>query len=267
MRICLITYEYPPDTAIGGIGTYMYQLSTSFAKKGIETEVICASPDQEGVFSESPYLSITKIRCNSTEEFRELAPPTAKKLHDVKKIDIIECPEFGAPSLHLKNVLPEVPVIIKLHTPRFLIKELNDHYYNKVWWRRLKRRMGFTYHYKKDNEYLATLQADHILSPSVSLKEIIQERWKIEPEKISLVPNPYFPSKELLTISPGSDTKSILYIGRLETRKGVYNLARAIPLVVKKIPDARFVFLGRDSIGPCREQSMKKLIILSLIHI
>ena len=52
--------------------------------------------------------------------------------------------------------------------------------------------------------------------------------------------------------------KTVLYIGRLETRKGVYNLAKAIPEVVKKIPDVRFVFLGKDSRGVFREKSMKK---------
>jgi glycosyltransferase involved in cell wall biosynthesis len=46
----------------------------------------------------------------------------------------------------------------------------------------------------------------------------------------------------------------------LETRKGVWNLSKAIPRVLKQIPDARFIFLGKDSRGPHRQRSMKKLL-------
>ena len=85
-------------------------------------------------------------------------------------------------------------------------------------------------------------------------------RWKIPGEKIIFLPYIYNPSSQLLNIPAGSQSKTILYMGRLETRKGVYNLAKAIPVVLKKIPDARFVFLGKDSRGPRREKSMKAVL-------
>ena len=89
MRICLITYEYPPDTGIGGIGTYMYQLSKSLEKRKIETEIICATGKKNYTEIQGNYLTITRINCNSTEQFRVLAPPVAKQRFDIKKFDII----------------------------------------------------------------------------------------------------------------------------------------------------------------------------------
>ena len=260
MRICLISYEYPPDTGIGGIGTYMYQLSKSLEKRKIETEVICATGKKSYTEIQGDYLTISRINCNSREQFRVLAPPMAKKRFDIKKFDIIECPEYGADGLHIKEILPDVPLVIKLHTPRFLIKQINDFYYNQLLWRKVKSKFSGGYNYKNDPEYQAALKADILLSPSHSLKEIIASRWKIPGEKIIFLPNIYNPSPQLLNISAGSQSKTILYIGRLETRKGVYNLAKAIPLVLKRIPDAHFIFLGKDSQGPQRERSMKAVL-------
>ncbi|MEP6700806.1 MAG: glycosyltransferase family 4 protein [Bacteroidota bacterium] len=260
MRICLITYEYPPDTGIGGIGTYMYQLSKSLEKKKIKTEIICATGKKSYTEEQGDYLSITRINCHSTEEFRKLAPPVAKERFDIKPFDVIECPEFGAEGLHIKEVLPDIPLVIKFHTPKFLIKEINDFYYDQLWWRKLKLKAGFRYNYKHDPEYKATLRADMLIAPSHSIKQIIATRWGIEEKKIIHLPYIYDPSPELLNIQPGSKSKTILYMGRLETRKGVYNLAKAIPLILEKIPDARFIFLGKDSRGPLREKSMKSVL-------
>jgi glycogen synthase len=260
MHICLLSYEYPPDTGIGGIGTYVYQLSKAFERKKIGIEVICASSKEEGTFTESEWLVITKIKCENTEQFRKLTPAIAAKRHAVKSFDLIECPEFGAIGLHIKKEVPNVPLIVKLHTPRFLIKEINDFYYDQLPWRKLKKKFGFRYSYKNDLEYKATLQADLITCPSLSLIEIIADRWKVPAEKITHLPNPYYPSRELIEIAPGAQTKIVLYIGRLETRKGVYNLAKAIPAVLEKIPDAKFIFLGKDSRGPYRERSMKTVL-------
>jgi glycosyltransferase involved in cell wall biosynthesis len=133
---------------------------------------------------------------------------------------------------------------------------LNDYYYNKSPLRRLKNIVGLKYRRSRDPEYKAIKEADFIISPSHSLKNIVSERWNIDPSKIYHAPNPYFPSEQLQSIPTTSGSENILYIGRLETRKGVYNLARAIPLVLKSFPNSKFTFLGKDSRGPRREKSM-----------
>jgi len=42
------------------------------------------------------------------------------------------------------------------------------------------------------------------------------------------------------------DEKTVLYVSRLEHRKGTLTLLEAIPLVIEQVPNARFVFIGRD---------------------
>lgn len=260
MRVLLISYEYPPDTGRGGIGTYMYQLSTALANRQIETVVICATNKENYTSVVNEQLTVVRIQTNNTESFRKLVPVVAVELHEKKKFSIIECPEFGAEALYLKKYFPATPIVIKLHSPRFLIKEINDHYYDQLLWRRIKKALRFLYNYKKDPEYQAILHADHITSPSQSLKDIIVERWHLPESKITVIPNPYTPTEDFLTIKNTAAANTVLYVGRLETRKGVYNLAKAIPMVLKKFPAARFIFLGNDSRGPLREKSMKAVL-------
>lgn len=264
MRICFISYEYPPDTAIGGIATYVYQLANAFAAKNISTEVICGSPLNSETLKANSFLKITRVKCRNVEEFRALSPDIAHHIHSTNPFDLIEVPEFGAEGLYVKDKLPTLPLIVKLHTPKYLIKELNDHYYNKKTFRKIIKSFSRKYDYATDVEYQSTVLADHILSPSLSLRQKISEKWKIEVSRIKHIPNLFFPSASFLNIPANNGGKTVLYAGRLETRKGVFNLAKAIPQVVKTIPEAKFIFLGKDSRGPLRERSMKEVLLKQL---
>lgn len=261
MRIAFVSYEFPPDTGVGGIATYVRQIATLFSSKKISVEVICASPTRKGTVLENQYLSITRIKCDNTETFRTLSPLVVAERHKARPFDLVEVPEYGAEGLHMKEKNPEIPLVVKLHTPRFLIKELNDHYYNEGLVRKIKHALGFGYKRTSDPEYQAIQNADFITSPSRSMISIVSDRWGIDEKKIHLAPNPYFPSNDLVSLNANPQSHTVLYIGRLETRKGVYNLGRAIPLVLESLPDLKFVFLGRDSRGPRREKSMKNTLL------
>lgn len=264
LRICFLSYEYPPDTGIGGIATYVYQAARLLSERGADVEVICATHQADYEVAENERLRVIRLHCTRTRDFRRLAPQRAAERHAVKPYLLVEAPEFNAEGLHVKEYLPGVPLVIRLHTPRFWIKELNDFYYDQNWFRRLKKKMGMGYRRENDPEYQAILQADHLVSPSRSLREIVARRWSLPPERIQHLPNPYVTSEAFLRIAAGSKTKTVLYLGRLETRKGVYNLSKAIPLVLARVPDARFVFLGNDSRGPRREKSMKSVLLQEL---
>lgn len=261
MRIAFVSYEYPPDTGVGGIATYVRQMALLLSQSRISTEVVCASPQREGRTVESEFLSVTRVKCRNTEEFREQSPLVVARLHTERPIDLVEVPEYGAEGLYMKRHLPGVPLIVKLHTPKFLIKELNDFYFDQLPLRKIKRLMMGAYNREKDPEFQAIKMADFILSPSRSLVEIVSRRWNIPMERIHHAPNPYFPNSALLDIAPEDSSNTVLYVGRLETRKGVYNLSKAIPLILSSIPNAQFIFLGRDSRGPRREASMKKVML------
>jgi glycogen(starch) synthase len=256
-KIAFVSYEYPPDTGTGGIATYVYQIAHAFAERGIVVTVICATPHENAVIKENKNLTLHKLHCNKQREFRILAPQKLASLHRQNPIDLIEVPDYGAEGLYIKKYVPHVPLVVKLHTPAYLVEKLNRFYYHEKWYKKLFKK----YNYKKDKEFKAVIKADFILSPSLSLKDIISKDWNIPIDKIIHAPNPYIPGKNFLAIEPGTNSKTVLYIGRLETRKGVYNLAKAIPLVLKKIPDAEFLFVGFSNMDPYREGDMKPFLL------
>ena len=51
MRIAFISYEYPPDTAAGGIATYARQAAHMLRDRGHAVEVFAASPHRTGMGS------------------------------------------------------------------------------------------------------------------------------------------------------------------------------------------------------------------------
>ncbi len=256
MRVAFVSFEYPPDTGFGGIATYVYQISRAFSAKGIQVHVICATSAETSATQESDGLLVHRLHCNNQESFNQLTPPELLSIHQSTPIDIIEAPEYRAEAMHIKDVLPQPVLIVKLHTPDYLVKQLNNHYFNKRWYRKLKNFFK-PYNYKNDKEYLAAVKADYLISPSHSLKNIVAKDWRISENKILHAPYVYVPSKNLLSIPIAGSYKTVLYFGRLETRKGVYNLARAVPAVLKEQPDTQFVFIGADCRGYLRQKSMK----------
>jgi glycosyltransferase involved in cell wall biosynthesis len=91
-------------------------------------------------------------------------------------------------------------------------------------------------------------RATRIAAPSRSIGARVVREWRADPNRVDFFPNPFQPEQKYLALRPGADQSVVTFVGRLEVRKGVINLARAIPLVLRQVPDARFRFVG-SSLG------------------
>src|SRR4051812_49878308 len=49
MRIGLVSYEYPPQQGLGGVGTYMFRLADALGRAGHEVHVIAGPSDRSPV--------------------------------------------------------------------------------------------------------------------------------------------------------------------------------------------------------------------------
>lgn len=268
MTIGYISYEYPPDTAVGGIGTYVYQASQLMKNRGHGVEVFCASFDRtiseyfEGVM-------VHRLICADYDrlEFNKKVLNIFSERHSIVNFDIIESPEYSADGLSIKKRFPHLPLVVKLHTPHYLIRALS-HYYDSLiiksrfilgglkkgrlvrpYWRYLRT--------QDDPDYQIIKLADQIHTPSVSLGDIVSKKWRINRKNVFNVPYPYIPKPSLLSIPPDTMNDTVTYIGRLEVRKGVVELCNVIPLVLKEKPFVRFRFCGTASESPIRGIDMK----------
>lgn len=95
-------------------------------------------------------------------------------------------------------------------------------------------------------------QLDELTAVSEAASEYVRS---LTDEPISIIPNGIDLSKYKVAKKPGSTTsshgKTILFVGRLEKRKGVSCLLHAYSLLVTRDPDVQLVIAGD---GPDREQ-------------
>ena len=79
-------------------------------------------------------------------------------------------------------------------------------------------------------------------------------------DKVHYVPYPYIPVPGFLKIPADTQTNVIIFIGRLETRKGILDLAEAIPQVLRRFPKAKFCFVGPSESSPNPDLNMQQYL-------
>lgn len=249
MRIAFVSYECPPDTALGGIATYIGHAAPMLARAGHSVEVFAASPDRKGTFTENGVV-VHRVRESDRERFAGVIAPVFAARHRAEAFDVLEAPEYFADARAILELVPDIPLLLRLHTPSYQLwrMELEGQYGEQL--RHilgaLRRRIKHGGAPKSGFEYNHAIQADVWASPSKSLADILTRDWELPKERVCRLPYPFVPDPELLEIPIETETGRILYVGRLETRKGVLQLAAAIPRVLHQMPEIRFRFVGRS---------------------
>jgi polysaccharide biosynthesis protein VpsI len=104
--------------------------------------------------------------------------------------------------------------------------------------------------------------ADRVLALSPTWARVIESH--LTKAKVEVLPNP------VKTFSPAPltnpDQPRVLYVGKLEARKGFNNLIDAAAIVLKEFPQAEFWFAGHGDLEAAREQA-ERLGIQSQIHL
>ncbi len=272
MRICLISREFPPDTGWGGVGAYTYQTSRALAKKGHEVEVIALKGSSGGNPSRETVIEngVTVHRVDWESALDELnlmlvGVPSSHyvlksgialwrrflEIHSAKPFDIVEAPEhLGAGVFHASTKV--APLLTTLHTPHSKFVTQNLHSAAPSFDNRIICLL----------ERLSILHSDVVASPSNDLARFVSNDCGYAFESIELIRNPVdttiFRPEGPNSIE--SDRTKVLFVGRLEERKGVQHLAQAIPIVLNRINDVEFIFVGADTNTAPQLRSMKSYI-------
>jgi glycosyltransferase involved in cell wall biosynthesis len=189
--------------------------------------------------------------------------------------DVVESPDYFADGRAIRAAFPDLPHVVKMHTPLELLHELAVCPGSAVggWrfhvrqfqaalqkisrgkrpspWQGFHPDIPIRSHWEKIERENAR-GADLVVSPSNSLRDWVVARWGIPREKTAVVPYPYEPVPELLKCPPGSGGKTVGYFGRLEHRKGMRLLAEMVPMVLEAVPEAKFRLVGGTSEHPGR---------------
>ena len=276
MHIVLVSFEFPPLNAVGGIGTYMYHLCRILNDANNRVTVFSANPNAEIVeVKEYEYCINYLLPSKTNEGFRKDVLPVFNTFLEKNKVDVIESPEVGACALLIKENNPHIPLVVKMHTPGVLITKVNNTYVplktklRFVAGALLRGRIDRGYWSKQDKnrnndeEYIICKKADFLISPSRALKDWASSYWGFDSTKIGVVKNPFYVLPTVIPIIE-RESKTICFVGKLTILKGIIVLAATIKKILNQYPDYRFILVGRDEPLSSQQYSAKAWIEQSL---
>ena len=272
MRVAFISFEAPPDTLVGGIGTYVGHAAQMLIARGHDVEVFAASPKASGTVKVNgclTHLFHLALTPEDRSAFPALAGQAFAARHAQIPFDVLEGPEFLAEASIARKLVPDVPLVIRLHMSMTLIRQINRPPLSPF--ERFKEPLRnalqpiLRLERWREFDYVALegphiLEADEISAPCREIADISARMWDLERAQITEVPYPFTPSPRLLEIPIETTTNTVGYIGRLEKRKGVVDLAHAIPLILKQFPDTQFLFAGATEGSPTPGVEMKEYL-------
>lgn len=244
LRICLVSREYPPGTHHGGIGTYTQHTARALARLGHEVTVLTEAngaaslAEEEGVT-----IHRLPVRWSRPREAHLLdrARTVARTLASLAgRLDLVQASEFGAEAA-LHALRGRTPLVTRLATPLYLTEELSGH-------RRPVRNA-----LQHLLERTQTRRSATVFSSTRALAERVAPRWGLDPAAIRIIPNALdIPRIRRLAEAPppeGLPARYVLYLGRIEVRKGVLELSRAARDVLRTHPELGLVLAGRRDAG------------------
>jgi glycosyltransferase involved in cell wall biosynthesis len=246
LSICLLSREYPQETAWGGIGTYTHHLAHGLAARGHKVHVISESLEDSVSFNDHD-ITIHRIKSaaffHEREGYKEFVNRfeycrcVNNKLMQLERsqhFDIIEGPNFAAEAYLFALKRTGIPLVTRIHTT---FQGVIDSW---GWERTMDKALSCTL------EDSVILNSDLILFSSEGNKQYVFDNLGIRPSNVRMIPLG-IPLPDNTHAEGHYEKNMVLFVGRLEPRKGIDVLLRAIPAVIEKVPNARFCVVGRDT--------------------
>ena len=260
MRICLVSQQYPP-TGTGGIATYVHCLAHGLAAAGHDVSVISDDSHQKRAVGDCrpgsalstgevnvygvPHASIplpSPVRrkglgiWKTFERSLAVDRAIARLERSQGPFDVVEMPNWGSESL-IYSFRPRAPLVVRLSTPLAQVNHLRGNIPPRPGMRLLCYL-----------EALCARRAAWLLANSAFIANACSKLYRIPASRCSLVPLglPIQLSRPALRVAEDEGV-TVLYVGRLEKRKGIDLLLHAIPEVIRCAPLCTFVIAGADS--------------------
>ncbi|MEM1867736.1 MAG: glycosyltransferase [Thermosphaera sp.] len=267
MRYWLLTTEYPPFFG-GGIATYCYHTARMFTKFGHEVTVFVPHQDMDSQVKveeqgririvrfkpgERPYYQYLGWVAALSYQFAEIVDHFA----DVEgPPDIIESQDYLGIAYFLlqkkytlTSKTPTVPIIITLHTPKFIC----DLYDRKNIYRLPDFWIG-------EMERFCIKAADAIISPSRFLLRILDNFIDLPNIPIDVIPHP-FDVINIPFLSPlKSRAERIIFFGRLQYLKGVVQLLEYLRCLWDSGHTFRVDLIGGDTFFDIEGKMMSEYV-------
>jgi glycogen synthase len=248
MRVLFVSQELPPETGWGGIGTYVDVLSEELASRGVDVHVLSVVEGQQATTTTVAGVTVHRRPLPRVPGPATVLPEAWRRtwlpLTVARLIpglgpapEVIECPEWMAEGLAL-SLTNRAPLVVRLHSSA---GQLFPYTGQGREWRGLDGRISAWL------EDVSARRANVVVSTRSNLDEVAGPLG-LDERALHAIPYPVrLPAPSPM---PENGAPRVAFVGRLEPRKGPEVLLRAVPKVLAEVPDARFVFVGRDAVAP-----------------
>ena len=253
MRIALVSQEYPPETAHGGIASQTYLKAHGLTELGHSVHVISRSGDGTHRRARDGDVDVTRLGVlhdgavshtdvadwitHSTQVAAELT-----RTHAEAPYDIIEFPEYGAEGyVYLLNRTEwnRVPVVVQLHGPLAMLAD-------EIGWPAIDSEL---YRVGTHMEATCVRLADAVFASSTTSADWCARAYGRARADFSIIHS----GVDVAAFRPGitekDDRPTIVFVGRIARSKGVDALVEAAISLAAARPALRVRLIGREDDG------------------
>jgi hypothetical protein len=248
LHLCFFSQEYPPGP-VNGIARVIHTLATGLAAHGHLVRVFTRGEDHNRVDLEDR-VWVHRLAIGAQPQPESLkAPPEIwnyaeslrQELHRVhahRRVDIVEAPNWDSEAL---AVLLDggFPTVVGLYTPLSTVRSIDPAVARNP---NIQAMM--------DLERFCYRHAQAFRAADSSIVARVQEEYGIAlpDDRIALIPHGLADVTAGVLPTRHEGRVNVLFVGRLEKRKGIDTLLDCIPGLVERFPDLFFTIVGDDGL-------------------
>ncbi|MCW2977206.1 MAG: glycosyl transferase family 2, partial [Actinomycetia bacterium] len=246
--VCLISREYPPDTAFGGIASLVEMEARALVDAGLIVHVISYAPDgedkrivQDGVvvhrIPQQPVNTPPDMPYVGQGAWSSTVAQRYAALDELIRFDVVQAQDYYGESLHLVR-RPETPLVIRLHALSRVVAE------------RSGRLRSAGHRAAEALELTALGGADMLLAPTKLVLDASREAAGTGLPPAELLPHQIDPARmgemPARAHGPTAGPLRLLFVGRLEPLKGPEHALRVAAAAKRRGMDIHLTLVGRD---------------------
>jgi len=263
VKIALVSQEYPPETAKGGIGTQTYLKAHGLAQLGHSVLVISRSTDSDRHEQSDGPVDVIRLPPTPMAVYTEAADwlthshAVAVELthqSSSRGLELVDFPEWGCEGyLHLVNQTRwnRIASVVHLHGPLVMLAQT-------LGW---PEPNSLFYRIGSHMEQTCLQLADGIFSSSDCSADWCTRCYGLEREKIprlhSGIDTTHFSPRDV----PRAHRPTIVFVGKIVRNKGVELLLDAAGRLTAEYPELQLRVLGggeKETIKRLREQASQR---------
>ena len=235
MQIAFLTSEYPHPKVLhaAGIATSIKNLAVTLVKKGVDVTVFVYHQNENAIVTDEG-VEIHLIKKEAYKYFtwyfyRKLIQIYVNKVVEEKQINILEAADWTGITAFMKF---KVPLVIRFHG--------SDAYFCKLEGRKQKFK-NFVF------EKMALKRASAFIAPTAYAGNETRKIFGLNKKKIKTI-HYGLKLENFENETPQIyNRNTILYIGTIIRKKGVFELARIFNKIVETNPTAKLILIGGDA--------------------